>query len=79
MDQSKKYPKPEAQVQYRGRWVSRSHFRVYVYNGKEQKLAKSYDEYSQLIASGEWFDEKLKPKKLVLEGEKKKGQPAKMA
>lgn len=43
------------QVMYQGRWVDRAKFRVFVYNATEQKLANSYDEYSELIESGHWF------------------------
>ena len=66
MDQIKKYEKPDLQVHYKGRLVSRSHFRVYVYNKEEEKkLAENYDEYSKLISSGLWFDEK--PKDIMLD------------
>lgn len=44
------------QVPYLDRWVQRDHFCAFVYNGSEQRLAKSYDEFTNLIASGLWFD-----------------------
>lgn len=45
------------QVLYLGRWVDKDHFRAFVYKiGKEKKLAKSYDEFKELISSGIWFD-----------------------
>ena len=47
-----------SQVMYQGRWVSRNHFRVFVYKLNEQKLANSYDEYEKLIESGLWFSSK---------------------
>lgn len=50
----------ESQVLYLGRWVSREHFRAFVYNKEGQKLAKSYEEYSQLISSGLWNAEPIK-------------------
>ncbi len=50
----------ESQVLYLGRWVSREHFRAFVYNENGQYLAKSYDEYSKLISSGLWQSEPYK-------------------
>ena len=47
------------QVLYNDRWVDKKHFRAFVYNGKEQKLANSYQEYSDLISSGVWFVSRL--------------------
>jgi hypothetical protein len=44
----------DSQVLYMDRWVSRTHFRTFVYNKDSKKLAKSYDEYSNLIGSGLW-------------------------
>lgn len=44
----------DTQVLYLGRWVSKEHFRAFVYNKDGQYLAKSYDEYSKLISSGSW-------------------------
>lgn len=65
----------ESQVLYLGRWVSREHFRAYVYNNSEQKLAKSYDEFAQLISSGVWSAERrdapIVEKKTYLEKENK--------
>jgi len=62
MDQQKKTA-PQ-QVLYLNRWVSKDHFRVFVYNETSQKLANTYDEYIKLIDSGEWFSskEEVKPK-----------------
>lgn len=48
----------EPQVNYLGRWVDKKHFRTFVYNKTEQKLATSYDEYLKLIESGLWFSQK---------------------
>lgn len=48
----------DSQVLYLGRWVSREHFRAFVYNSCEQKIANSYKEFSDLISSGVWFAEK---------------------
>ena len=44
----------DQQVLYLDRWVSREHFRTFVYNKEGQKLVKSYDEYCQAISSGLW-------------------------
>lgn len=57
----------DSQVFYQGRWVSRAHFRAFVYNGETQKLANSYDEYVRLIESGVWFSSKedIQPKQPV--------------
>jgi hypothetical protein len=46
----------KSQIYYLGRWVDREFFRVFVYNKREKKLAKNYEEYEELIASGLWFD-----------------------
>lgn len=48
----------EKQFVYLGRWVSKEHFRAYVYKGTEQKLANSHSEFESLIASGLWLAEK---------------------
>lgn len=44
----------EQQVLYMDRWVSREHFRTFVYNKDGRKLVKSYDEYCKAISSGMW-------------------------
>ncbi len=54
MNQEK--PKASPQVFYAGRWVDKEHFRAFVYSCTDQKLANSYKEYEDLIASGLWFD-----------------------
>ena len=47
------------QVFYLGRWVSKKHFRTFVYSEKgESKLAESHHEFLNLIKSGLWFAEK---------------------
>jgi hypothetical protein len=48
----------DTQVLYDGRWVSREHFRAFVYNSTGEKLAKTYQEFSDLISSGSWFADK---------------------
>jgi len=53
------------QVLYLGRWVNKDHFRTFVYGtNKEQKLAKSYEEYTNLLETGDWFAsmDEAKPK-----------------
>ena len=49
----------DAQVLYMGRWVSREHFKAFVYSGEGAKLAKSYQEFSNLVSSGAWSAEPL--------------------
>ena len=51
----------DKQILYDGRWVSREHFKAFVYNSEGQKLAKSYQEFSDLISSGVWQAVKPKP------------------
>jgi hypothetical protein len=46
------------QVMYLGRWVDKKTFRAFVYGESGQKLANSYTEYEDLIASGIWYAEK---------------------
>lgn len=58
MNQEKHKNKP--QVFYNDKWVDKEHFRAFVYRENEQKLAKSYKEFEDLIASGLWFDSKDK-------------------
>ena len=57
----------DTQVLYDGRWVSREHFRTFVYNTTGEKLANSYQEFSDLISSGTWFADKndIKPTNVV--------------
>ncbi len=50
--------KEVGQFEYLGRWVDKKHFRAFVYNQIENKLAASYEEYERLIASGLWFPTK---------------------
>lgn len=45
-----------SQFEYLGRWVSKKDFRAFVYNGKEQRLAASYQEFIDLIGSGLWYE-----------------------
>lgn len=47
------------QVLYNDRWIDKKHFRAFVYNGKDEKLANSYQEFSDLISSGVWFISRL--------------------
>jgi hypothetical protein len=64
MDQS--YKKPvDTQVLYLGRWVNRDHFACFVYKSTGERLVKSYDEFSDAIASGTWFATKDDLKKSV--------------
>ena len=53
----------DSQVLYLGRWVSREHFKAFVYNSGGQKLMNNYQEFSEAISSGVWFaEEKDVPK-----------------
>ena len=58
MQQKQKNEPVDPQVLYNGRWVSRLHFRAFVYSYSDQKLANSYDEFTKLVASGVWFTER---------------------
>lgn len=51
--------KPDNQVLYNGRWIPKAHFRAFVYSKDERRLAKSYEEYSNMISSGTWFAEPM--------------------
>ena len=50
----------DTQILYDGRWVSRQHFKAFVYNSEGSRLAKSYQEFTDLITSGVWKAEKPK-------------------
>ncbi len=66
----------DKQVLYLGRWVSRSHFRAFVYNNSGSKLAESYKEFSDLISSGIWFvEEKDIQPAVVVDIKTKRGRP----
>ncbi len=56
----KSKPKNVDQVLYNGRYFDRATFRTFVYNFEGRKLAESYDEYEQLIASGLWYADPCK-------------------
>lgn len=80
MNQKKNRP-PEGQVLYLNRWVDKSSFRAFVYNDSEQKLANSYNEFQELLASGLWFmtkeaalDAFTKPESEVKKDTKNKGK-----
>ena len=47
------------QVLYNDKWVDKKHFRAFVYNTKEQKLANTYEEFERMISSGIWFVSQL--------------------
>jgi hypothetical protein len=68
--------KTSKQVPYLGRWVDKEFFRAFVYKPDgSQKLARNYDEFKELIATGLWFDSKESFPKLEQEfkGKKKNG------
>ena len=56
MTMNQEKPKVSGQFEYMGRWVDKKHFRTFVYNEIENKLAESYEEYQKLISSGLWYD-----------------------
>jgi len=50
------------QFEYQGRWVKKKQFRAFVYDKKgNQQLAKSYEDFESMIASGIWFENKPAP------------------
>lgn len=53
------------QVLYNDKWVDKEHFRAFVYRENEQRLAKSYKEFEDMLASGLWFDTKEKSMEAV--------------
>lgn len=53
------------QFEYLGRWVDTKHFCAFVYSISEQKLAKSYQEFIDLIGSGLWFASKEDAEKAI--------------
>lgn len=53
------------QVEYLGRWVDKKFFRAFVYSLTDQKLAKSYEEFKNLVGSGLWFISKEDAQKSV--------------
>lgn len=66
----------EQQVLYLGRWVSRSHFRAFVYNNSGSRLVESYKDFSDLISSGVWFaEEKDIQPAVVVDIKTKRGRP----
>lgn len=54
-----KQKKQIEQVEYLGRWVPKEHFRAFVYGvDNKMQLARTWDEYQELISSGVWFSTK---------------------
>ena len=45
----------DGQFEYLGRWVDKHNFRAFVYSKDEEKLAETYQQYTDLLASGLWF------------------------
>ena len=63
---NRKEPKTQ-QVLYLDKWCDRKSFRAFVYDvNLNQKLAESYDEYEDLVASGIWFSTKELAKNVVV-------------
>lgn len=65
MKQKQKNKNPEL-VDYLGRSVLKEYFRTFVYakDSDEKKLANSWQEYQELINSGNWLDKKKEDKKV---------------
>ncbi len=55
MNQEKTQKKRSEQVFYNGRWIDKDHFRAFIYNGADKKLAESYKQYEDLLSTGLWF------------------------
>ena len=53
MNQEKRNMEP--QFLYLGRWVSKTHFRAFVYSDNGSKLVNSYEEFEKEVATGLWF------------------------
>jgi len=47
-----------AQVEYLGRYVDKNSFCAFVYNNEGEKLAKSWEEYQNMVGSGLWHPTK---------------------
>jgi len=49
-------------VSYNGSQIDSKYFRAYVYHADGiKKLANSWDEHQELVATGEWFTSKPEP------------------
>jgi hypothetical protein len=48
---------------YKGREVSKDHFRAYVYgDNNTQMLVNSWDDFQYALSTGAWFEDKPEPK-----------------
>lgn len=70
----------DTQVLYLGRWVSKEHFKAFVYSSEGQKLANSYEEFCDLISSGIWNAEPIKQQLIqedtnIIDIKPKRGRP----
>ena len=68
-EKQNQYNKEIEQVCYNEMWIDRSKFRAFVYRGKEQQLANTYDEFKLLLSQGwnEYPDGKKKEGPKVLD------------
>lgn len=57
---------PSQQVQYLGRWVDKNHFSAFIFDGKEQRLVRNYEEFTKLLGSGLWFATKEDADKSII-------------
>lgn len=63
------------QALYLGRWVDKSKFRVFVYDKKgHEKLANTWKEFEDLIASGLWYA--VKPKEPISDKKERRNDAA---
>lgn len=61
------------EVVYQGRTICTDFFRAFVYGAHDaQKLANSYDEYMDLIQSGDWYSTKEQAQDALSETKKTK-------
>jgi len=68
----------DVQVFYNNRWVSKINFAAFVYDkNNNQKLASTYEDFSQLLETGLWFSEKQESKQKVRKIRKVKAQARK--
>ena len=65
-------PEKVEYIKYRGMPFPKKHFRTTVYGAnKARKVANSWEEYQDLVATGLWFDDKRKVEEMTAANEKK--------
>ncbi len=59
-------PEKVEYIKYRGMPFPKKHFRTTVYGAnKAKKVANSWEEYQDLVATGLWFDDKKKVEQIM--------------